>query len=39
MEKAAWIVLAALGLADKLEFIFGALFLIWLYFEVRSRRD
>lgn len=38
MEQAAWAVLAALGLADKLEFIFSVLLIMWIFFEVRSRR-
>lgn len=36
MEAAAWAILNALHLADKLKFIVGALFILWLWFETRG---
>ena len=39
MERAAWAVLAALGLADKLQYIFGVLLILWLFFEIRARKQ
>jgi hypothetical protein len=38
MERAAWAILSALNLADKLQFIVGALFILWLWFETRGRK-
>lgn len=37
MEQAAWAVLSALGHEDRLKFIVGALFLMFLFFEARRR--
>lgn len=39
MERAAWAILSALHLDDKLKFIVGAVFILFIWFETRRGRS
>lgn len=39
MERAAWAVLSVLGLADKLQYVFGIMLMLFLFYELRMRRS